>query len=296
MFLLGIDGGGTSTKLEMRDRTGKLIFRKQFGSSNITAIGREAYRERFREIFRICGGMKDCASLCIGGAGVTKTEAGEILRNELEAAGFSGQLKLCGDHEIALRGAMEGPGCILIAGTGSIAYGVNERGEGIRVGGYGHLIDDCGSGYAIGRDALALTVKTLDGRIEENLLAERIMKQIGAQNAGDLVNFVYAPEKGKSAAASLAPLVIQLAETGESQSVEILRGNSDELVCMVSALVRRLSMPSPRIVLAGGLLSADTLYRQITAEKLSRFASVQAPEHDALHGAIAFAADALKKK
>lgn len=294
MFIAGIDGGGTSAKLELRDLNGKQLCRKQFGPLSLTAGSREAYAERLREIFRFCGDMSECASLCIGGAGVTQQETGKVVREELQAAGFHGSLKLCGDHEIALRGAVSGTGCILIAGTGSIAYGINEKGEKVRVGGYGHLIDDCGSGYAIGRDALSLTVKTLDGRVPQNMLAQTVLKTIGADNNSGVINYVYNGESSKARIAALTPAVIAAAETNEPYSLDILTRNADDLFLMVKTMIRKLDMFQGKLALTGGLLDSDNLYFRMVSERVSAITEVIKPQHDALFGAAELAEEALK--
>ena len=295
MFLLGIDGGGTSSRLELRDLDSERCTRKEFGSFNLTGIGKAAFVDRLHEIFQYCGDMGTCASLCIGGAGVTKTETGELIRSELQRAGFRGVLTLCGDHEIALRGAMQGPGCILIAGTGSIAYGINEKGQKLRIGGYGHLIDDRGSGYALGRDALALTVQTLDGCFPMNPLADAVMQYLHAKDAADIVNYVYEPERGKSAVADLAPVVLNVAEGENEYGLKIVQKNADDLVEMTSVLVRRLGMHFPRVAFAGGLLTAENIYSSLTAAGVAKFAEVIKPEHDPLTGAVMLAREALCK-
>ena len=294
MFIAGIDGGGTSARLELRTPEGALLSREVFGPFNITGIGRDAFTERLHEIFSFCGNMADCASLCIGGAGVTHKETGELIRSELKAAGFNGILKLCSDCETALRGAMSGPGCILIAGTGSVVYGKNENGTAMRVGGHGHLIDDRGSGYALGRDALSLTVQTLDGCIPRNSLADAILKHVGTDDAAGIVNFVYSGKTGKDSIAALAPVVLDAPEAGAPYGAEILRRNSDDLVLMSKVLIQKLDLRVPRIALSGGLLSNGNIYRQTTAEKLSSFAEVISPEHDALCGAVTLAREALQ--
>ena len=146
MFIAGIDGGGTSTKLEIRTAGNRFVRRESFGAFNISAIGEEGFAARLREVLAACGDMADCAAICFGSAGISVGAAGEIIRRELADAGFAGRLILRGDHEIALRGAITGAGGILIAGTGSICCGVDENGRFARVGGWGHLIDDGGSG------------------------------------------------------------------------------------------------------------------------------------------------------
>ena len=161
MFVVGIDGGGTKTRVAVCAADGTLLHRETLGAFNLSAIGEDGFRRRVGEILTLCGDMRACGALCVGGAGASGAAMGEILRAELAAHGFAGKLLLCGDHEIALAGAMQTPGCVLIAGTGSICYGKNAAGEHFRCGGGGHIIDDPGSGYALGRDALAAALLKL---------------------------------------------------------------------------------------------------------------------------------------
>ena len=124
MFVVGIDGGGTKTRVAVCASDGTLLHRETLGAFNLSAIGEDGFRRRVGEILTLCG------ALCVGGAGASGAAMGEILRAELAAHGFAGKLLLCGDHEIALAGAMQTPGCVLIAGTGSICYGKNAAGDG----------------------------------------------------------------------------------------------------------------------------------------------------------------------
>lgn len=134
MFVVGIDGGGTKTRVAVCASDGTLLHRETLGAFNLSAIGEDGFRRRVGEILTLCGDMRACGALCVGGAGASGAAMGEILRAELAAHGFAGKLLLCGDHEIALAGAMQTPGCVLIAGTGSICYGKNAAGEHFRCG------------------------------------------------------------------------------------------------------------------------------------------------------------------
>ena len=191
MFILGIDGGGTHTRLELRDMENHLLRREEFGAFNLNSIGEDGFRQLLRQVFDDCGGMQECARLCVGGAGVSNPRVYEVLAQELERTGFTGKWKLCGDQEIALRGAMDTPGLILIAGTGSICFGKNGAGETFRSGGYGHLIDDGGSGYALGRDVLSQAVREADGRSEGTEILNAVYSRLGVSDPGGIVSFVH---------------------------------------------------------------------------------------------------------
>ena len=181
MLIAGIDGGGTHTRLELRDGDNHFLRREEFGAFNLNSIGEAAFRRLLRQVFAACGGMTDCEKICIGAAGISNPAVGDILMQELNDAGFTGKWKLCGDQEIALRGAMDCPGAAVIAGTGSICFGKNRDGQTARSGGYGHLIDDGGSGYALGRDVFRAAVRALDGREEDPAILKAVYARLGAQ-------------------------------------------------------------------------------------------------------------------
>lgn len=286
-MIAGIDGGGTSTRLELRDAQNRLLMRQNFGAFNLTAVGEEAFRALIRQLGS--AGAAQAERLCIGGAGISYGGVEQLIRQELEPMGFHGRLMLCTDCEIALRGAMDGPGCVLIAGTGAIGYGSNDKGKRLRCGGYGHLIDDGGSGYAIGRDALTLTVKTLDGRARADELADAVMNALGLRNAADLVQYVYRSNAGKAGVAKVAETVLQCAAQGELHSLNLLQRNAAELRQIIVALAQGLELEQPRTALLGGLISHDTCYRTIVQAALAGCAQVVEPMHDALWGAAQLA-------
>lgn len=295
MFVVGIDGGGTKTRVAVCSTDGTPLRRETLGAFNLSDIGEEGFRRRVEEILALCGDMSACGAMCVGGAGVSGAAAEEILRAELSAHGFAGKLLLCGDHEIALAGAMQEPGCVLIAGTGSVCYGKNAAGEAFRCGGGGHIIDDPGSGYALGRDALAAALQTEDGRLSENALHGAVMNAVGGNGIQGIFDFVYFSHRGKGDIAALAPLVLRCAEQGDAVSLEILRRGAGELVRLVRAAMEhlRLEKGAP-CALAGGLLAEDNVYRRAVCDALAPFCRPAAPEHDALHGAVQLALAAVK--
>ena len=295
MYVIGIDGGGTKTRVAVCAPDGTLLRRETLGAFNLSAIGEDGFRRRTEEILALCGDMRGCGAICVGGAGVSGAAAGEILRAELAAHGFAGKLLLCGDHEIALAGAMQTPGCVLIAGTGSVCYGKNAAGETFRCGGGGHIIDDPGSGYTLGRDALAAALRTEDGRLSENALHAAVMDAVGSHDIQGIFDFVYFSRRGKSDIAALAPLVLRCAEQGDAVSLAILRRGATELARLVSAVTGRLGLDkkSP-CALAGGLLAENNIYRRTVCEALAPFCRPAKPEHGALFGAVQLALAAAK--
>ena len=159
MYYCGWDGGGTKTEVYAIGPDGQALIDVSFGPLNPNGASTDKVMETIRAavdcMAGLPGGWAGCAALVIGIAGVSNRRAAETVENAVRACGYAGPLKLLGDQEIALAGAVDGPGAVLIAGTGAICFGKDTRGRPFRVGGYGYLIDDGGSGYAIGRDILS---------------------------------------------------------------------------------------------------------------------------------------------
>lgn len=288
MFIAGIDGGGTHSRIEIRDMENQKIRCGQFGPFNINAIGQDAFRGRLREIFDWCGDMENCAGLCIGAAGVSNPKMKEILSEELSRRGFCGKYKLCGDQEIALRGALDGPGLAVIAGTGSVCIGKNAAGEIARSGGFGHIIDDGGSGYALGRDVLSCAARISDGRMQDHGMLSQVLDRLGG-GPDRIVPFVFDASTDKAAIARFSGIAIEQAEKGDPEALRILEKEAEELVDLVRAVQKRLDIYGCQIALLGGLLNGENLYRRIVVEKLSVLGVVTAPAHNALWGAAQMA-------
>lgn len=288
MFIAGIDGGGTHTRLEIRDMDNRFVRREEFGPFNINAIGADAFRRLLTEVFAACGDMADCAAICFGAAGISNPKVGQIIKEVLADVGFRGKWKLCGDQEIALRGAMDTPGVAVIAGTGSICFGKNAAGETARSGGFGHIIDDGGSGYALGRDVLSCAARASDGRMRDYGMLPLVLECLGG-GPERIVPFVYDPATDKAAIAKFSFIALDQAARGDPEALRILQTEARELTVMVCAVQERLNLQGCPIALLGGLLNWDNPYREMVTSQLSELGSVIMPAHNALWGAAQMA-------
>lgn len=294
----GIDGGGTGTTLELRKADGIFLERSHFGPFNVNSIGKERALGRLVEIFEYIRERGECCGICIGAAGISNPETRSVIE---EAAGISGmgcRLLLKGDQEIALYGACKGEsGAILIAGTGSICMGMDLEGRTWRAGGCGHLIDDEGSGYALGRDALSAVIRTFDGRSAPTLLTSLIMEAWKVSGREELIRRVYeAPDK--SLVASLSPLVEQAGRRGDGAAMAIIEKGAAGLLELVLTVQRNLSLRHMALSFMGGMLTADTLLRQRLLGELQRQApgvELRAPLADAAAGAAMLAVEEAKR-
>lgn len=289
-FAAGLDGGGTKTLLECRDEGGGVLCRETFGPFNLNSVGEERLCALLEEITGFLARTGECVSLCAGAAGVSNPTVKKLFGKAMGKAAIP-RWQLVGDHEIALWGALSGgPGCALIAGTGSICCGRSAAGDFTRTGGWGHLIDDGGSGYALGRDALAAVVRQWDGRGEATLLSELVARELGLHDPRELVAYVYGGDKSRLAAVSR--LVLEAALARDAVAKGIYHRNGTELALLVTATARKLGMEQGKVALLGGQLVHDPLLRAILTAELARLAPglvCVEPEQDAAAGAALMA-------
>ena len=165
------------------------------------------------------------------------------------------------DLRIALRAAIpQGPGVVLIAGTGSVAYA--EHGDKhVRVGGDGYVLGDEGSAYAIGLAALKLLARTFDGRAKPDETTALVARHFNVEDRDGLLDAIYNAPRDVAFVAALAPSILGFAGKGNRASTKIVQGAAQELGDLIRHAVREsgLSDASPTIAFAGGLLRENSL-------------------------------------
>lgn len=298
IYVAGLDGGGTKTAVAVADETGRIVRTFASGAINYNGHDEAGVRRSLREIMdsisEACGGLAHCGHICIGAAGVSNPTVVERLTAEIRACGYEGELSITGDQETALRGALDCPyGIVLIAGTGSICFGRNEAGETHRAGGGGHLIDDGGSGYAIGRDLLAAAFKAGDGRIPPTAVTELVYARLRVNSARQLIGFVYDPSTNKRDIAALAPLLSEACAAGDRAALAIAEGSARDLFELAAPVIERLALQNGSLALAGSVLLNNAHVRDALVELLGRsypgLRCVTAPPDAAVVGAVRMA-------
>lgn len=296
-YAAGLDGGGTKTAVTIVDETGKAV--KAFASGAINYNGQDeesvgaSLREIMETIASACRGLGNCGEICIGAAGVSNPSVVGRLTGQIRSEGYQGGLHIIGDHETALYGAHQADcGMILIAGTGSIGLGKNEAGESHRTGGYGHLIDDEGSGYAIGRDLLAAVVQAHDGRIPSTVIEELVYGQLGIGTVQDIVGFVYDKRRNKKEIAALAPILSEACAAGDEAALRIADKSAAALLQLAIPVAETLSLQKGSLAMAGSVLLKNEFVRTKFQELLrARYPHMECitPKSDAATGAALIA-------
>lgn len=299
-YFLGLDGGGTKTEAALTGPDGAPLRSFKAGAINYNSVSAETLRQNISEIFRqaagFAGGLDRLTAVGIGAAGVSNPDAVRALADAARSCGYSGPLFIRGDQEAAFYGALQkNRGIILISGTGSIAFGKNAAGEFRRTGGYGHIIDDEGSGYDIGRRLLALAVKSTDGRERNSPLTELVFQKLGVKDAQGIVRFVYGGA-GKKEIASLAPLLTEACEKGDPAAFAFKDDIALRLAALVAPVADGLRLQAEETALSGSILQKDPFIRKSTEDILKNKypgMSFISPRGSAAQGAALFAAEAL---
>jgi len=303
VVVAGVDAGASSTTCIIADEEGSVLGVGRGGP--IDHLFRAAGRRRTRAALQAAIGQASRRArlrrpLDALVAGLTGLEPGSpesraavriiksLIRAKLVLATW--------DAEIALAGASAGrPGVIVIAGTGSVALGRNTAGRTARAGGYGFLIDDVGGGVGIGQAALRAALRSLDGRGPATRLAEMMQRRLGEWPA--IRQGVYGEGGGRALLASLAPMVLRAARTGDPVARAILADAGRALAGLGLAVARRLGMTRQSFALhpVGGVFEAGRfvlgpMSRAIRAA--TPRAVLRRPAHPPAIGAVLMALEA----
>jgi N-acetylmuramic acid 6-phosphate etherase len=284
-LILGIDGGGTHTiaLLAMLSEEGprgwKLLGRGEAGPSNPKAVGATASERAILTAvamaFQAAGRPRQRVfAACLGLAGAGRAEDQLRIRNWAERIGLASRVEVTTDVELLLSASTpSGWGLALVAGTGSIAFARHADGRTARAGGWGYLLSDEGSAYAIAVAGLRSVLCAVDGRGPATDLTERLLSRLNLSDPQSLVSAVHGGNLDRVALGGLAPLVIEAAQVGDLVATEICGAGSRELAEMAGAAARAVQLDRPfPIAFAGGLLVNAPYYRELVLNAMTALA------------------------
>lgn len=265
-FFLGIDGGGTKTECAIGDER-QVLGTSTASTIKIKKVGKTAAGEALDCAIRTAceqAGIscRELSRVCIGIAGSTIPEVGEWTRAVLKQL-VAGEIIVVNDAQIAHYAAFQGgPGVLVIAGTGSNVLGINERGEVGRAGGWGPIISDEGSGFWIGRTAVAQAMRAHDSGRTTNLLPA-VMRAWNLNTLEQVVSM--ANSNPPPDFASLVPEVLRCADDGDGLAREILTSAGNELAQLARIVIRKLwpGKENVSIALTGGIFVHSAHIRQV---------------------------------
>jgi N-acetylglucosamine kinase-like BadF-type ATPase len=263
-LILGIDGGGSQTRALLADMAGLVLGAGTAGPSNYQAVGfataTQALRAAIAEALRSAELPPDTplSAACFGMAGIGRPEDRARFEDWAATQGIARRCAFVSDAELVLAaGAPDGWGVALIAGTGSFCWGRSAAGHTARVGGWGYLLGDEGSGYDLAVQALRLATQTADGRGHAHAILRTILDHWHLDAPASLVPYVYSPERTRAEIASVSAPILHLARGGDPHAAALLEQAAAALARLVATMIDKLDLDQPPIAMAGGLLGAS---------------------------------------
>jgi N-acetylglucosamine kinase-like BadF-type ATPase len=277
MHVLGIDAGGTKTVCLLADEQGDILAEGRGGGANLQAAGELEVEKVLHRVMEAALRDHDIhpSAICLGIAGVDRPDDADAVRGIMRRIGFKTPTLVVNDALVALvAGAGDEPGIVVVAGTGSIAYGRNVAGQAARAGGWGYLLGDEGGGFWIGRAALSAVVRQFDGRGPTTILTDMVLHHLGLASPTQLVHEIYYRDLQQRTIAGLAALVQAAADGGDATAAQILARAGGELAAAARSVITRLRMRGDAFpsILAGGIFRGVPRLAGDVASRLSEIA------------------------
>ena len=284
-YSLGFDGGGTKTDCVLLDAKGNIVGEGRGGPANPLRSGYDGAFSSLREA--AAGAIAaakirpaEIAAVCAGLAGAGRRSVVRRMMVFLSEEFPAALTQVATDYEVALESAVgRAPGVVLIAGTGSVAYGRNAAGETARAGGYGPLLGDEGSAFEIGRRAVAAVARSRDTDAPVTVMADMISAALDCPDWDDLIMRIM--KDPDDVFPKLFPVVADAANAEDSAAKEIMFASAIGLGNLAMIVIRRLGMKAQQfpLVKCGGVFGRchmlDSLLDSVLASgalraKLSR--------------------------
>jgi N-acetylglucosamine kinase-like BadF-type ATPase len=313
--VLGVDGGATHTTCVAIDSVGEILCRGEADSSDHQDSGIESSLMPLKSAVARAVETVDrleVEAICVGLAEIDRPEEVLIasqLMYGLVSKGLSGNIHflpgssivVCDDSLIALVGGTgTATGTVVIAGTGSIAFGRNRNGQTKRVGGWGNVFGDEGSAYDIAVRGLQAAVRSHDGRLGGTILKQRLAEHFGVRNVEDLMDLICRRRWEVREIAKLAPVVDQSAAEGDLVSLRIIGAAVEELSLATRIIGDSIfaDWGSFEVVTVGSVWQGRSHIRERFEKAIVELvpsARVISPRHEPAWGAALLALSALGK-
>ncbi|NWL31694.1 N-acetylglucosamine kinase [Paenarthrobacter nitroguajacolicus] len=234
-------------------------------SANLSSVGHQGADAVLRRIAASVGGGIE--AVCAGAAGADTPASRAVLSALLTEHFPRARIDVVHDTRIVLAAAGLDAGAVVVAGTGSVAWGRNREGREARSGGYGYLLGDEGGGYSVVRDAVREALREYYAGLEPGTLVRALMAATANVDALQLMDSFYAkPEPDHWA--GLAPLVLDLAAEGDPAALRIQAEAAHSLATLARQVMGELGLDLP-LVMAGALLVNQSQLAAAVARKMS---------------------------
>ncbi len=280
-IFLGVDGGGTKTEAAAIDSHGNVLSRYLGSSTNPYVVTFEGAMQELSSVLDHVAkplflSYPDAfiKGICLGMSGIStpeeKNNVISFLRSYQQKHHFSFPISIKTEAEISLMASLEREyGILVISGTGSNTYGITKKGKHYRVGGWGHILGDEGSGYQIGLLTLKTVIKSLEGMLPATSMTERIIDAYSFKHISELKAYVYQSTIGRNDIAAFARHCIEASKDGDELAQGILQAQAIELADTTTVLIGRdPELEAAEVVCTGSIFKHSSIFRHAFREAL----------------------------
>ncbi|MEG0297159.1 MAG: BadF/BadG/BcrA/BcrD ATPase family protein [Clostridium sp.] len=259
-YVIGVDGGGTKTEAVAYDLDGSVLESALTGFGNLNNNKEEALENITSAVQKLVEklGEDGLKGIYLGLAGSEVGDNAKIVYEKIKET-FGIESQVMNDGDLALRALLKGEdGVLVIAGTGSIAFGVKGDQQ-AKVGGWGNLLGDEGSAYKISIEAYKKLIYENDYGFDHSELSKEILSFLEIKSADDLVGIIYSSTKDEIA--KVAHLVSKHAENGDNFAIELLETEGREIARQAERVYKKLGLEKCSIGLVGGVIRKSKVFR-----------------------------------
>lgn len=282
-YILGVDGGGTKTVIRITDFKGLTVSEHITGAGNYKSVGIKSAEINISN--GILSAIKQInaesekiffSSSCFGLSGLDSEQDGEIFKkmifnNEIKKYIDPKKIIICNDSRIGLAAGSDSKNAVMIiCGTGSNCFGINEEGQEAKANGWDYILGDEGSAYELGIKALRSVMRAFDGRGRKTLLSETILRDLNLNNITDLIGWCYNIPFSSERFAALTKTVCKTAELGDKVSIKLLSEEVKEALASISIVAKKLKLTDREfdIVYVGSVFRCEKYFRKVLTDKL----------------------------
>lgn len=263
-YYLGIDGGGTKTVAIICDENGTLVSRYVGKSINYNSVGTDTARKNLKETVDgvLEGKNIVLSSAFIGMPALSDRADGEFTRKLCGGIIDCPKIAMDSDVYIGLEAMKcDGAAAMVVSGTGSMAVGKLADGTILHTGGWGYILGDEGSGYALGLEAVKAAICGAEGSADKTALTQKVLEHFNITDIDSLIDIFYDPPISNSEVAKVAPLLFECAKNGDAVANGIITRHAQLLADTVTALLNKMPCGTP-LGMWGGILVNCELFRE----------------------------------
>ncbi len=271
-YYLGIDGGGTKTKVIVINELKEVVFENIVGPSSVDTVSLDETLKAFKDSIKDLD-KKITFEACFAGlGGIIFDKDKENVEEQLKKLpGVTNKTVVKAEndmHNALYSGLLFDEGIALIAGTGMVAFGKDLYGNVAKCGGWGYKEGDLGSAYSMGKRALRYMIRAFDGRYEIDDFAQEIADKVGLKDAKDIVKIMDELYLKRTDVADLSRIVNKYANVNNKYASVIVNNMTDELALAVSGVLKQTNIKNKKLVVVGSLGNLDGLFKTLLHKKI----------------------------